>query len=194
MIIRRMNFLRTHYFSGRLLSADDFLAEQNYLRDKQRFRNLHVHGYGVISGLSVSVRTPGSHISLSPGMAIDAIGREMCVLTPVEFTLPSTKSRWQVSVHYVEAEARPMPSISADTGEAGATQSSRIEEGVEVVVTPIGTTGKSGRRPMALATETRTPGVPLAVLHRKGSRWIVFALPTRSRSTGTRKKPKPYVK
>ena len=84
-----------------------------------------------------------------------------------------------------------MPSISADTGEAGATQSSRIEEGVEVVVTPIGTTGKSGRRPMALATETGTPGVPLAVLHRKGSRWIVFALPTRSRSTGTRKKPKP---
>ena len=48
MIIRRMNFSRTHYFSGRLLRADDFLAEQNYLRDTQRFRNLHVHGYGVI--------------------------------------------------------------------------------------------------------------------------------------------------
>lgn len=190
MIIRRMNFSRTHYFSGRLLSADDFLAEQNYLRDTQRFRNLHVHGYGVISGLSVSVRTPGSHISLSPGMAIDAIGREICVLTPVEFTLPNTNSRWQVSVHYVEAEARPMPSISADTDEEGATQSSRIEEGVEVVVAPIGTTRKSGRRPIALARETGIPGVPLAVLHRKGSRWIVIALPTRSRSIGTRKKPK----
>lgn len=190
MIIRRMNFSRTHYFSGRLLSADDFLAEQNYLRDTQRFRNLHVHGYGVISGLSVSVRTPGSHISLSPGMAIDAIGREICVLTPIEFTLPSTKSRCQVSVRYVEAETKPMPSISVGTGLEEATQNSQIEEGVEVVVTPIGTSGKRGRRPVALATETGTPGIPLAVLHRKGSRWIVFALPTRSRSTGTRKKPK----
>ncbi len=126
-------------------------------------------------------------------MAIDAIGREICVLTPVEFTLPSSNSRWQISVHYVEAETGPMPSISTDTGAAGATQSSRIEEGVEVVVTPIGTTGKSGRRPIALSAETGTPGVPLAVLRRKGSRWIVISLPTRSRSAGTRKKPKPYV-
>lgn len=193
MIIRRMNFSRTHYFSGRLLSADDFLAEQNYLRDTQRFRNLHVHGYGVISGLSVSVRTPGSHISLSPGMAIDAIGREICVLTPIEFTLPSTKSRCQVSVRYVEAETKPIPSTSVGTGLEEATQNSQIEEGVEVVVTPIGTSGKRGRRPVALAPETGTPGVPLAVLHRKGSRWIVIALPTRSRSAGTRKKPKPYA-
>jgi hypothetical protein len=193
MIIRRMNFSRTHYFSGQLLSAEDFLAEQNYLRDTQRFRNLHVHGYGVISGLSVSVRAPGSHISLSPGMAIDAIGREICVLTPVEFTLPSTKSRWQVSVHYVEAEARPMPSLSADTSEAGTTQSSRIEEGVEVVLTPIGTTRRSGRRPIALATETGTPGVPLAVLHRKDSRWMVRLSSRSTRSTHTRKKQKPEV-
>ena len=86
---------------------------------------------------------------------------------------------------------RPSPSV--DTGEAGVAQGSRIEEGMELVVTPIGTTGKSGRRPIALATETGTPGVPLAVLHRKGSRWIVIALPTRFRSAGTGKKLKPYA-
>lgn len=191
MIIRRMNFSRTHYFSGRLLSTDDFLAEQNYLRDKQRFRNLHVHGYGVISGLSVSVRIPGSHISLSPGMAIDAIGREICVLTPIEFTLPNTNSRWQVSVRYVEAEAKAMPSTSVGIGQEDATQNSQIEEGVEVVVIPADRAQRSGGQAPCPGNEMDTTGVPLAVLHRKGSRWIVSALPIRSRSTGTRKKPKP---
>lgn len=190
MIIRRMNFSRTHYFSGRLLSADDFLAEQNYLRDTQRFRNLHVHGPGVISGLSVSVRTPGSHLSLSPGMAVDPMGREICVLTPIEFTLPSTKSRCQVSVRYVEAETKPMPSTSVGTSQEEATQNSQIEEGVEVVVTPAGTTQRTGSRLTTSDNDMDSTGVPLAILQPKGSRWLVTPLPKRSRSTGTRKKHK----
>jgi hypothetical protein len=161
------------------------------LRDKQRFRNLHVHGYGVISGLSVSVRIPGSHISLSPGMAIDAIGREICVLTPIEFTLPSTKSRCQVPVRYVEAEAKAMPSTSVGTGQEDATQNTQIEEGVEVVVIPAGRTQRGGGQAPCPGNEMDTTGVRLAILQPKGSRWIVISLPTRSHSTGTRKKHKP---
>lgn len=187
MIIRQMNFSRTHHFSGRLLNADDFQAEQNYLLDKQRFRNLHVYGSGVISGLSVTACTPGSRITLGPGMAIDSTGREICILTPIEFTLPSTKSRWQVSVHYVEAEAQPIPSLSVDTDQESATQNSRIAEGVEVVVTPVSTTERSGGQSVSLAKDTDTSGIPLARLHRKGSRWIVVPLCKSSRSKLSRR-------
>ncbi len=45
---------RPHYFTGQILSADDFTAEQEYHIGKQRRHNLHCHGFGVVHGLKVS--------------------------------------------------------------------------------------------------------------------------------------------
>ncbi len=77
MMIRRMVFSRNRYFYGRLFTASDFQAEQNYLRDKQQFRNLHTHGVGIVSGLSVKTLDAGRSLHVSPGYAIDALGREI---------------------------------------------------------------------------------------------------------------------
>jgi hypothetical protein len=36
---------RPNYFTGQILSAEDFTAEQEYHKGKQRRRNLHCHGF-----------------------------------------------------------------------------------------------------------------------------------------------------
>jgi len=42
---------RVNYFAGRLLTAEDFRAEQEYHREKSRRHNRRLHGSGVASGL-----------------------------------------------------------------------------------------------------------------------------------------------
>jgi len=87
---------RTNFFHGRLIDAADLGAEQAYRRDRldllQR-HNREMHGAGIVRGLQVSVADAGSDgggkITISPGYAIDAHGREIVVATPVELCLPS---------------------------------------------------------------------------------------------------------
>jgi len=52
---------RVNYFTGHLVTAKDFEAEQNYFLEKHRRHNLLCHGPGVVQGLQVSVDPkPGS--------------------------------------------------------------------------------------------------------------------------------------
>ena len=43
---------RVRYFNGQVLGVDDFNTEQNYFIEKHRLHNRHVHGWGVVNGLS----------------------------------------------------------------------------------------------------------------------------------------------
>lgn len=72
---------RNHYFFGKLLTERDFIDEQNYFNTKRRLINRYVLGYGVVSGLSV-IKVDEKTISLEPGLAIDASGREIVVDAP----------------------------------------------------------------------------------------------------------------
>lgn len=72
---------RNHYFFGKLLTERDFIDEQDYFNTKRRLINRYVLGYGVVSGLSV-IKVDEKTISLEPGLAIDASGREIVVDTP----------------------------------------------------------------------------------------------------------------
>ncbi len=73
--LRRVNF-----FAGRLLSADDLGAEQQYARERAWLHNRMLHGAGVVSGLEVTVE--GDDLVVSPGMAIDGFGREIVLTEP----------------------------------------------------------------------------------------------------------------
>ncbi len=76
---------RVNYFAGRLLSADDFRAEQEYHREKSRLHNRRLHGSGVASGLTVSLAGGSSRpvIAVKPGVGIDPAGNELeLVLVP----------------------------------------------------------------------------------------------------------------
>jgi len=45
---------RVHYFTGKLLTAEDLAAEQTYHVEKARRHNRTLHGAGVAQGLGVT--------------------------------------------------------------------------------------------------------------------------------------------
>ncbi len=70
---------RVSYFFGQVLGEDDFKTEQNYFIEKHRLHNRHLHGWGVVNGLEVSV-DKGNVVHVSPGIAIDCAGNEILLL------------------------------------------------------------------------------------------------------------------
>ena len=141
-------FKRVRYFSGQVLSAADFMAEQEYLRGKQKIHNRLLHGYGVVAGLETKVG--GSTVTVSPGFALDRRGNEIVVDCPVELTLPREGRSVFVLLEYREKETDPIP-----TGDG--MQASRIEEGFRLAVQP-------GLSPDA---------VPVSKLARRSGRWRI---------------------
>jgi hypothetical protein len=75
-------FERNKYFYGKLLSVDDFDLEQRYVNNKRRMSNRFLYGVGVVAGLHV-VRVDEKTISVEAGFALDSLGREIVVDTPV---------------------------------------------------------------------------------------------------------------
>jgi hypothetical protein len=69
---------RLHYFTGRLLTAEDFEAEQSYFLDRRRSDSRQLHGWGVVCGLGVTPSGRGG-VVIEPGLAIDGLGREIVV-------------------------------------------------------------------------------------------------------------------
>jgi hypothetical protein len=138
---------RLRYFSGRLLTAEDLQLEQDYWRRKIQLHNRFEIGRGVVWGLGVTTlsTTAGHGISVSPGFAIDAQGREIVVPTGVDLVplrlsddgerLPSSIC---ISLCYSEEEGSPQLvsglglEVGTDPGPAGSvfeTYQLRVESG-----------------------------------------------------------------
>lgn len=99
-------FERLRYFYGRMLTAGDFELEQNYFRGKQKLHNRALHGFGIVSGLRVSI--VAGKIVVSAGLALDCEGNELVVGT--NETLTGPPASWQtayVNVRLVEQELEP---------------------------------------------------------------------------------------
>jgi hypothetical protein len=73
------NLKRLRFFTGRLLTAEDFELEQNYVREKQKRHNRTLHGFGIVSGLKVIV--DAGQVNVEPGLALDCEGNELVVST-----------------------------------------------------------------------------------------------------------------
>jgi len=81
-------FKRVNFFHGMLLTEEDFVEEQNYLREKLKLHN-RLHGSGVVWGMElekgrVQVGTRDApravtKIFISPGLALDCAGNEIVV-------------------------------------------------------------------------------------------------------------------
>jgi hypothetical protein len=78
---------RPRYFSGQLLTPDDFEAEQSYHLEARRQHNRHLHGWGIVSGLGVTASGSGG-VMVEPGLAIDGLGRTIVVPEPREMPDP----------------------------------------------------------------------------------------------------------
>ena len=78
---------RPRYFSGQLLTSDDFEAEQSYHLEARRGHDRHLHGWGVVSGLDVTP-SGGGGVVVEPGLAIDGLGRSIVVPEPRDMADP----------------------------------------------------------------------------------------------------------
>ena len=97
-------FERPHYFTGKLLTADDLALEQRYHIEKRRLLNRVLHGNGVVSGLEVAPGEQEGTVTVAPGVALDPRGRELVVSQPQLLALPAVAEPVQVAVVYVEVE------------------------------------------------------------------------------------------
>src|SRR5258708_30514657 len=106
---------RTNYFTGQILSADDFKAEQDYHKGNQQRHNLHCHGFGVVQGLKVSAvkENTGWTVVIEPGFAIDSAGNEIQLCMKVTFRLPESETAIQVGIRFSERLRDPVPIVSA---------------------------------------------------------------------------------
>src|SRR5690349_4837394 len=68
---------RNNYFYGKLMDVPHFEMEQSYGKTKRWLLNRLGLGYGVLCGLQLSIKD--KKVCISPGVAIDAYGREIIV-------------------------------------------------------------------------------------------------------------------
>ncbi|WP_172330722.1 hypothetical protein [Mangrovicoccus sp. HB161399] len=82
---------RVAYANGMLLDDADFRAEQAYHRGRLARLARYLHGDGTVAGLDVTAGTgPDARVTVSPGLAVDRIGR----LCEAPQALCLTLSRW----------------------------------------------------------------------------------------------------
>lgn len=68
---------RNNYFYGKLLDELHFRMEQDYFNGKRWLLNRLILGEGVVCGLDVTIQD--GKLCMTPGVAIDALGREIVV-------------------------------------------------------------------------------------------------------------------
>ena len=79
---------RSRFFSGKLLTLEDLALEQQYLREKLKRHNRSLHGFGIVSGLKVTVNS--RQIVVEPGLALDCEGNELVIETAQSVVHPLT--------------------------------------------------------------------------------------------------------
>ncbi len=81
---------RLRYYEREYLRAFDFVAEQFYHMEMRRRLNLALHLWGIVEGLELKkgavVQGAPDQFYVSPGMAIDAYGREIILSAPYVFS------------------------------------------------------------------------------------------------------------
>jgi hypothetical protein len=123
---------RVKYHHGMLLSAKDLTAEQEYFLERQRRHNRYLHGWGVVSGLLVSI--DNGEVLVEPGMVIDCAGNEIFLERREKCDLPEGVRKVYVVVEYCESEVDPLPVLNTDDPDQVPQAHSRILEGGRVYV------------------------------------------------------------
>lgn len=133
-------FERNKYFFGKLLGVADFEAEQKYFNDKRRLINRLINGAGIICGLNV-VKVDDSFISVESGLALDFVGREILIDSPVVKKLsmfdgfdadqdPNDSRYVYLCLEYNEEQKEPIHSITNTSNNGtSATEYNKYKEG-----------------------------------------------------------------
>lgn len=68
-----------NYHFGMLLGVDDFQAEQGFHLGRSRRHQRLLHGSGVVAGYQVSFDQALTELRVGPGLAVDALGRDLAL-------------------------------------------------------------------------------------------------------------------
>lgn len=106
-------FERNRFFHGKLMTARDMLAEQNYHADRLHTLTRLVTGSGIVTGLDVTVSEPNEgeiEITVDPGFALDRAGRPIVVDERATSTFKSpSRNEIHVFLNYDEATKGSVP-------------------------------------------------------------------------------------
>lgn len=109
---------RLNYFTGQLLSENDFKDEQQYHVDAFRSHNKNLHTWGIARGLNVE-KIGKKNVTVSIGMAIDSLGRQIILDHIEEIDLStSTAPELYITISHAERET----DLKEDDGEKGYTR------------------------------------------------------------------------
>lgn len=136
-------FERNQYYYGKLLTEQDFTAEQRYMNDKRRLHARFLHGVGVAAGLKV-VAVDEKSVSVEDGVAVDFSGREIVVDAPAVKRLSTIDGFEAVMergagdlaylcIEYQERDEAPAHSIAA--GGSSQPEFDRKREGYRLYLT-----------------------------------------------------------
>jgi hypothetical protein len=149
-------FTSLQYHFGMLLGVDDLETAASYPRGKMRLHNAWLHREGVVWGLDVSFNAR-RELSVSPGLALDAAGRELHLDVAACLDLGKwyDKHRDDVDFSFTDARrggvtfdahvvarfraclARPVPAIADPcAGSEVDTAYSRVSETIELLIRP----------------------------------------------------------
>jgi hypothetical protein len=152
---------RPRYFAGRLLDADTLNSEQQYLLERLRRLHVHLHGAGIVDGLAVTVEsaTGAPEVVVTPGLALDALGREIFVEATQRLALPGAGSELLVELAYAErpCASAPAPGEPSPPDDSALLRATRIVESFD----------------LALASAASEGGVAIARVRRMRGRWRV---------------------
>lgn len=127
---------RVNYFTGRLLTAQDFQDEQDYDIERHRLHNRCLHGAGVVCGLEVMVDAAHNRIQVSPGLALDCLGREILLPETSLVSRPALQSVLYLCIRYAERGVEPVPAPGGPAQAGDPVQPGLIESSFEFVFEP----------------------------------------------------------
>jgi hypothetical protein len=73
---------RIQFFNGQRLLASDLQSLESFDRDVRWLHNYSLHGAGIGSGFAVTGKKGDRQVTISPGYALDALGREIILTMP----------------------------------------------------------------------------------------------------------------
>lgn len=127
-------FERNRYYSGKMLTSADFMAEQLYMNNKRRFLNSVMNGAGVVCGLSVFSLDDLS-ILVESGVALDDYGREIVIDSSVVKKLSAidgfdtiTGNTAYLAIKYKEDEVHSVYSVGHQENKGSEYEFNRIAE------------------------------------------------------------------
>lgn len=111
---KKLPFEKNRYYYGKMLTSEDFTAEQHYIDGKRTFLNRMVLGEGILCGLQV-YNLDDLSVLVESGAAIDGEGREIVIKESSVYRLTALKGyedihseKASLCLRYREEEINPV--------------------------------------------------------------------------------------